>query len=97
MAARPVPGEFPSFPSPAHFKKGRTMAENLFSPGQRIMTKEGKDNFDRIFKKKKRKVAPLPVSDNLVDQEAMNRNGVTVWINQSEVGKYEDDGWRRMA
>ena len=72
------------------------MSENLFSKGQRIMTSEGKDNFDRIFKKKKRQIA-LTVEDNLVDQEAMNRNGVTVWINQSEVGKYEDDGWRRMA
>ena len=55
MVARPVPGVFPSFPPPAHFKKGNVMSENLFSPGQRIMTKEGKDNFDRIFKKKKKK------------------------------------------
>jgi len=32
------------------------MSENLFSKGQRIMTSEGKDNFDRIFKKKKKRV-----------------------------------------
>jgi len=27
------------------------MAENLYSPNQQVMTPEGKENFDRIFKK----------------------------------------------
>lgn len=35
-----------------HFK---TMAENLYSKGQTVMTKAGKDKFDRIFKHGKEK------------------------------------------
>ena len=31
------------------------MKENLFSKGQKVLTEEGKDNWDRIFKKPTKK------------------------------------------
>ena len=30
------------------------MSENMYSTGQKVLSKEGKKEFDRIFKKKKR-------------------------------------------
>jgi len=73
------------------------MPENLFSKGQRLMTAEGKANFDRIFKKKKKVFKPLPVDDNLVNQEQMERNGVSIWVHIPDVSEYEKNGWKRVA
>ena len=32
------------------------MAENLYARGQRVLSKEGKDNFDRTFKPQDKKI-----------------------------------------
>ena len=71
------------------------MAENLLIKSHRVGNKTYRENYDRIFKKKK--VKKLTVSDNLEDQELMMKNGAEMWVLSKEVGKYEERGWRRLA
>ena len=50
------------------------MPENLMCPGQRIMTKEGKDNFHRIFKKKKKHKDCIKDKDAISGKTKTNRS-----------------------
>ena len=62
------------------------MSENLLCPGQRIMTNEGKDNYDRIFSKER----------SFLGDELMRKGKQSKWVSLEDVVGYERKGWRRV-
>ena len=66
------------------------MPENLICPGQRIMTPGGKDNFDRIFKRKNKRPA---TEDDVI---LMTKCLAQMWVTRAEVPALEKRGWREI-
>jgi hypothetical protein len=66
------------------------MSENLICPGQRIMTKNGRQNWDRIFSKKKKRPA---TQDDVI---LMTKHLAQKWVTRAEVAELKKRGWKEI-
>ena len=70
------------------------MGENLYCEGNKVLSKEGWDNWDNIFSKKRKKSQKRERPATQDDVFLMERGGATMWATEDEVPVLKRRGWR---
>jgi len=66
-------------------------------PAFKAKTREFRDNYDRIFaKKRKKRPVDIPPIDDFLNDELMTKGEAKKWVKLEDIVANEKKGWRRV-